>query len=288
MQGKETKKLIICGFASLCMILMGFVLLLHHQLPDNIVAYTLTVFLLAKIILNLYTTFSVYSLRFRILAIAETVLNLVVIVSVIKGSANPKTMATAIGSSCIIELFIRISKSVSKQARLSLKVFFGMDLVLYALFATILFQNLDQPLEVHIVLYGVIILFKGISDLMGNELLNRKREQPTAIEDFLHRIHGTEVILGLIILIVLSSFLLPYIEPGIETFGDSLWYCFALITTIGFGDYSAVTASGRILSVAIGCYGIVIVSMVTGIIVSMRMEDSGNDSKWRTANRRSG
>lgn len=252
MQGKETKKLIICGFASLCMILMGFVLLLHHQLPDNIVAYTLTVFLLAKIILNLYTTFSVYSLRFRILAIAETVLNLVVIVSVIKGSANPKTMATAIGSSCIIELFIRISKSVSKQARLSLKVFFGMDLVLYALFATILFQNLDQPLEVHIVLYGVIILFKGISDLMGNELLNRKREQ------------------------------------GIETFGDSLWYCFALITTIGFGDYSAVTASGRILSVAIGCYGIVIVSMVTGIIVSMRMEDSGNDSKWRTANRRSG
>ena len=55
-----------------------------------------------------------------------------------------------------------------------------------------------------------------------------------------------------------ASVVLPVIEPGIGDFGDALWYCFAIVTTIGFGDISAVSVPGRILSVILGFYGIIV------------------------------
>jgi hypothetical protein len=40
------------------------------------------------------------------------------------------------------------------------------------------------------------------------------------------------------------------------------------VTTIGFGDLTAVTDFGRILSVILGAYGIVVVALITSIIVN--------------------
>ena len=40
------------------------------------------------------------------------------------------------------------------------------------------------------------------------------------------------------------------------------------MTTIGFGDLTAVTDFGRILSVILGAYGIVVVALITSIIVN--------------------
>ena len=49
---------------------------------------------------------------------------------------------------------------------------------------------------------------------------------------------------------------------------DALWYCFALVTTIGFGDITAVTDLGRTISVVLGIYGIIVVALITSIIVN--------------------
>ena len=81
--------------------------------------------------------------------------------------------------------------------------------------------------------------------------------------------YAAEIIFGLILLIVTFSFLLYYFEPGIESIKDALWYCFAIVTTIGFGDLTAVTDFGRILSVILGAYGIVVVALITSIIVNL-------------------
>ena len=48
--------------------------------------------------------------------------------------------------------------------------------------------------------------------------------------------------------------------------------CFAIITTIGFGDITAVTGIGRIMSVILGIYGIIVVSLVTSVIVNFYTE----------------
>ena len=43
---------------------------------------------------------------------------------------------------------------------------------------------------------------------------------------------------------------------------------FALVTTIGFGDITAVTDLGRTMSVVLGIYGIIVVALITSIIVN--------------------
>jgi voltage-gated potassium channel Kch len=86
-----------------------------------------------------------------------------------------------------------------------------------------------------------------------------------------------------VLLIVAFSLVFPHLEEGIATFNDALWYCFAIVTTIGFGDFSAVTPIGRLLSVILGLYGIIVVALITSIIVNfygeMKSVDDDNDDK---------
>ena len=97
--------------------------------------------------------------------------------------------------------------------------------------------------------------------------------------------HAAEIIFGLILLIFTFAMLLTFFEPNMGKFTDALWYCFAIVTTIGFGDLTAVTDFGRILSVILGAYGIVVVALITSIIVNFYGEmkaspetDSGNEA----------
>ena len=78
------------------------------------------------------------------------------------------------------------------------------------------------------------------------------------LKDILKRTYAAEILFGIVLLIVSFSVVLSAIEPGIGDFGDALWYCFAIVTTIGFGDISAVSVPGRILSVILGIYGIIV------------------------------
>ena len=80
--------------------------------------------------------------------------------------------------------------------------------------------------------------------------------------------YASEILLGLLLLIFAFSYVFKFIEPGIDSFLDGLWYCFAIVTTIGFGDVSAVTIVGRILSVILGMYGIIVVAIITSIVVN--------------------
>ena len=88
------------------------------------------------------------------------------------------------------------------------------------------------------------------------------------IKNIIKKTYAVEVIFWLVLLIFAFSFVLSDIEPGIPTYLDALWYCFTLITTIGFGDFTAVTFVGRMLSVILGLYGIICVALITSIIVT--------------------
>ena len=83
-----------------------------------------------------------------------------------------------------------------------------------------------------------------------------------------------EVLFGLLTMIVCFSFIFMKVEPLVETYPDALWYSFAIVTTIGFGDMYAVTPIGRVLSVFLGIYGIIVVAIITSIIVNFYNETS--------------
>ena len=76
-----------------------------------------------------------------------------------------------------------------------------------------------------------------------------------------------------------SSMLLTLYEPEITNFGDGLWHCFAVVTTIGFGDFKIVTPIGRAISAVLGMYGIVVVAVITSIIVNFYNETAGKKDK---------
>ena len=81
-----------------------------------------------------------------------------------------------------------------------------------------------------------------------------------------------EIIMGLLILVVLCSVYFTIVEPNITSYVDALWYSFAVITTIGFGDVYVTTTFGRILSVILGISGIVVVALFTSFIVNFYNE----------------
>ena len=99
-----------------------------------------------------------------------------------------------------------------------------------------------------------------------------------------------EVLFGLLVMMVSFSFIFVAVEEKITTFPDALWYCFAVVTTIGFGDFVATSAVGRILTVMLGVYGLIVVAVITSIIVNFynatmgkkdakELEDIKEDSK---------
>ena len=81
-----------------------------------------------------------------------------------------------------------------------------------------------------------------------------------------------EIILALLILVILCSIYFTIVEPSMTSYVDSLWYSFAVITTIGFGDVTVSTTLGRILSVILSISGIVVVALFTSIIVNFYNE----------------
>ena len=80
--------------------------------------------------------------------------------------------------------------------------------------------------------------------------------------------YAFEILYGLLVLIVACSFCFVITEESITTFQDGLWYSFAIVTTIGLGDYTVTGFFSRFLSVLLGVYGIVVVAVLTSIIVN--------------------
>lgn len=81
-----------------------------------------------------------------------------------------------------------------------------------------------------------------------------------------------KILVGFAIFVLFISYMLMLIEPDMKEYGDALWYSFSVITTIGFGDVTAVTRIGRSLTMLMGLYGILVVALIPGIIVSYYLE----------------
>lgn len=88
------------------------------------------------------------------------------------------------------------------------------------------------------------------------------------LREIVRKTYAAEIILGLLLLMVAFSFALKFVDDTFQSFWDALWYCFAVVTTIGFGDITPANAVGRAITVILGVYGIVVVALITSIIVN--------------------
>lgn len=66
---------------------------------------------------------------------------------------------------------------------------------------------------------------------------------------------------------VISAVIIWLVDPGVENFFDAIWFCFSVVTTIGFGDIVVTNPVARIVAVILAVYGILVIAVITGVIV---------------------
>ena len=98
------------------------------------------------------------------------------------------------------------------------------------------------------------------------------RIQLKEMTKILKKTYALEVLYGLVVLVISFSFIFFTLEPTMTNYGDALWFSFATITTIGYGDYSATSYITRILAVILGIYGILVVAILTSVVVNFYNE----------------
>ena len=139
--------------------------------------------------------------------------------------------------------------------------------LLYLIISSV-FVNYDH-LEEFLLIHAVLIAGRALGHIIA---ISFSQIRLGVLRKIMRKTFAAEIIFGLLLLIFSFSFVFQAIEPTIETYFDALWYCFAVVTTIGFGDYSVASLLSRALSVILGVYGIVVVALITSVIVNFYNE----------------
>ena len=93
------------------------------------------------------------------------------------------------------------------------------------------------------------------------------------------RARATFVVVGLmsLIAVLFATIAVFELEHGlagsnIHSAGDALWWAFATITTIGYGDHYPVTAAGRVVAVVLVVFGLSFFGAFTAYVASFFLE----------------
>ncbi|WP_077389911.1 potassium channel family protein [Mobilibacterium timonense] len=97
-------------------------------------------------------------------------------------------------------------------------------------------------------------------------------KQLRMIRNIYSRTHADRVLRVYLVFFFLSALIITVSEPGIKTFGEGVWYSFVSVMTIGFGDYVAVTFIGRLMTILLAIYSMLVFAILTGVITSFFMD----------------
>ena len=84
----------------------------------------------------------------------------------------------------------------------------------------------------------------------------------------LKRTHFFESLAVYLLVFFAFAFIIYRREAVFETYGAALWYCFELVTTVGFGELVAFTRIGRLLSILLSVYSIGMIAIITSTVVT--------------------
>ena len=200
------------------------------------------------------------------------VFNIILGVLVFLGNYNQYFYSLVGGLFCLSIIVSRVFKIIQNHTIRS--IILNSIIILFATLLSIgLFMPLDEGLAtLPIIIVCVIVTATAIIEVLSNAFSQLKFK---TLFKIIFRTFALEVLLGLLTMIVASALIFSTFEESIPSFGDGLWYAFAVVTTIGFGDYAATTVLGRVVTVLLGIYGIIVVAVITSIIVNFYNETAG-------------
>ena len=97
-----------------------------------------------------------------------------------------------------------------------------------------------------------------------------KRKPLRTIWNIMRHTH-TDKILYLVFVFV-DAALIWVFEPTLKTYREALWYCYAVISTAGFGDVVVTTFIPKLLSVLLTAYSLLVIAIITGVIANYYMQ----------------
>ena len=77
-----------------------------------------------------------------------------------------------------------------------------------------------------------------------------------------------KMMLSFISYMVLCALLIWLLESGNITFLDAIWFCFTVVSTIGFGDVVVHNTLSRVLSMTLSLYAVIALAIFTAVIVN--------------------
>jgi len=77
----------------------------------------------------------------------------------------------------------------------------------------------------------------------------------------------SKVLFSFLVFFLISAAIIWLVDPNVKSFFDAIWFSFAVVTTIGFGDIVVTNLFARIIAIILAVYGILVIAIITGIIV---------------------
>ena len=93
-------------------------------------------------------------------------------------------------------------------------------------------------------------------------------KQLRVLRSVLIRTHADKILCSYVVFVLLDALVIAAADPAIASYGDALWYCYAVISTAGFGDIVVTSVIGKAASVLLTVYSVLVIALVTGVIVN--------------------
>ena len=190
---------------------------------------------------------------------------------------NPYIFSVSAGIFALSIILSRIFRLIENHR--TRNIVFNVIIILFAIgMAVGFFHKVETDALSSIILAEC--LFISVCAFIEASILSLSQLKLATLGKIIFRTYALEILFGLLTLIVAASLILMYEEPTMSYFPDAMWYCFTVVTTIGFGDFAATTLIGRLVTVILGIYGIIVVAVITSIVVNFYNETSGkSDAK---------
>ena len=211
--------------------------------------------------------------RFITLLVLDVALGIIVFF----GKDNPYLYSLSGGMYCLSIIISRVFKIIQKKTVRNI-IFSSIIIVFASLLGIGLFIPTDASnISGIVMVVCLIVAISAFIEVFSSAMSQLKFK---VLFKIILKTYALEIILGLFTMMVAASLIFMLNEPDMPTFADALWYSFAVVTTIGFGDFAAITWIGRLMTCILGMYGILVVAVLTSIIVNFYNETAGKeDSK---------
>ena len=244
---------------------------------DDAPRYLIWIFLFSGLLE--FVTFLKHRTKLNLIkSVVLLIFNIILGIIVLFAKSNPFLFSLTAGLYCL-NIIINCVFNIAQDHQIRTYVFNGL-IILFAIAMGIglLVSPIKEMEHIQNIILVECIFIAVVSFLIAGTVAFSQLKFKVLFKIILNTF-SLEILFGLLTMIVCFSLIFMKVEEKITTFPEALWYCFAIVTTIGFGDFVAVTPIGRVLSVILGLYGLVVVAVITSIVVNFYNETSGKQDK---------